>query len=175
MSIQRMMMTTDTSRQGRDIVFISSLRISSWKLLVFAVVKFEVEVTTSSTNCSNISSELEWDCGVFNMTEIFEDMEDDNSHQSSRLLQRTNSSEMWGPTCQSEICGLSDVIFFCYRTQTDLTDVELLTSNGRQSTLMIFVCLLRTFVVWDSQKTFVRPRTQIFTVRSIQLTSQIGY
>ena len=80
MSIQRMMMTTDTSRQGRDIVFISSLRISSWKLLVFAVVKFEVEVTTSSTNCSNISSELEWDCGVFNMTEIFEDMEDDNSH-----------------------------------------------------------------------------------------------
>ena len=80
MSIQRMMMTTDTSRQGRDIVFISSLRISSWKLLVFAVVKFEVEVTTSSTNCSNISSELEWNCGVFNMTEIFEDMEDDNSH-----------------------------------------------------------------------------------------------
>ena len=80
MSIQRMMMTTDTSRQGRDIVFISSLRISSWKLLVFAVVKFEVEVTTSSTNCSNVSSELEGDCGVFNMTEIFEDMEDDNSH-----------------------------------------------------------------------------------------------
>ena len=80
MSIQRMMMTTDTSRQGRDIVFISSLRISSWKLLVFAVVKFEVEVTTSSTNCSNVSSELEWDCSVFNMTEIFEDMEDDNSH-----------------------------------------------------------------------------------------------
>ena len=80
MSIQRMMMTTDTSRQGRDIVFISSLRISSWKLLVFAVVKFEVEVTTSSTNCSNVSSELEWNCGVFNMTEIFEDMEDDNSH-----------------------------------------------------------------------------------------------
>ena len=80
MSIQRMMMNTDTSRQGRDIVFISSLRISSWKLLVFAVVKFEVEVTTSSTNCSNVSSELEWNCGVFNMTEIFEDMEDDNSH-----------------------------------------------------------------------------------------------
>ena len=80
MSIQRMMMTTDTSRQGRDIVFISSLRISSWKLLVFAVVKFDVEVTTSSTNCSNVSWELEWDCGVFNMTEIFEDMEDDNSH-----------------------------------------------------------------------------------------------
>ena len=80
MSIQRMMMTTDTSRQGRDIVFISSLRISSWKLLVFAVVKFEVEVTASSTNCSNVSSELEWNCGVFNMTEIFEDMEDDNSH-----------------------------------------------------------------------------------------------
>ena len=80
MSIQRMMMTTDTSRQGRDIVFISSLRISSWKLLVFVGVKFEVEVTTSSTNCSNVSSELEWDCGVFNMTEIFEDMEDDNSH-----------------------------------------------------------------------------------------------
>lgn len=61
MSIQRMMMTTDTSRQGRDIVFISSLRISSWKLLVFAVVKFEVEVTTSSRNCSNVSWELEWD------------------------------------------------------------------------------------------------------------------
>ena len=80
MSIQRMMMTTDTSRQGRDIVFISSLRISSWKLLVFVGVKFEVEVTASSTNCSNISSELEWNCGVFNMTEIFEDMEDDNSH-----------------------------------------------------------------------------------------------
>ena len=80
MSIQRMMMTTDTSRQGRDIVFISSLRISSWKLLVFVGVKFEVEVTTSSTNCSNVSSELEWNCGVFNMTEIFEDMEDDNSH-----------------------------------------------------------------------------------------------
>ena len=80
MSIQRMMMTTDTSRQGRDIVFISSLRISSWKLPVFVGVKFEVEVTTSSTNCSNVSSELEWNCGVFNMTEIFEDMEDDNSH-----------------------------------------------------------------------------------------------
>ena len=80
MSIQRMMMTTDTSRQGRDIVFISSLRISSWKLLVFVGVKFVVEVTTSSTNCSNVFLELEWDCGVFNMTEIFEDMEDDNSH-----------------------------------------------------------------------------------------------
>ena len=53
MTMQRMMMTSDTTRQGRDIVFISFFRMSRWKVLVLtgwsSKLKFELtEVRGSS-------------------------------------------------------------------------------------------------------------------------------
>ena len=75
-------MRRDTTRQGRDTVFISSLRVSSWKgLLVltgsFKNVRFDLTVVTSSIKVSVAASEVEADWEVFSMREILEDEDDD--------------------------------------------------------------------------------------------------